>query len=74
MAVQGELLSMIMRLVEEAGTGIAFPSTTTYLTRDDGIPGPGAMPPADGPMAEEQRPTAREESLEDEGPPGKEKV
>ena len=43
MAVQEELLSMIMRQVEAAGTGMAFPSTTAYLTRDAGIEGPGAL-------------------------------
>ena len=43
MAVQAELLAMIMRAVEEAGTGMAFPSTTAYLTRDDGIEGPEAL-------------------------------
>ena len=43
MAVQAELLAMIMRAVEAAGTGMAFPSTTAYLTRDDGIEGPEAL-------------------------------
>jgi len=44
MAVQEQLLAMIMRTVEAAGTGMAFPSTTAYLTRDDGIEGPSALP------------------------------
>ena len=43
MAVQAELLAMIMRSVEAAGTGMAFPSTTAYLTRAEGIPGPGML-------------------------------
>ena len=43
MAVQEELLEMIMRTVEAAGTGMAFPSTTAYLTRDEGIAGPEAV-------------------------------
>jgi MscS family membrane protein len=43
MAVQEQLLSMILRLVETAGTGMAFPSTTAYLTRDGGIEGPAAL-------------------------------
>ena len=45
MAVQEELLAMILRTVEAAGTGMAFPSTTAYLTRDEGIPGATAPPP-----------------------------
>ena len=44
MAVQEELLAMIMRAVEAAGTSMAFPSTTAYVTRDEGIEGPGALP------------------------------
>ena len=47
MAVQAELLAMVMRAVEDAGTGMAFPSTTAYLTRDDGIEGPEALPAAE---------------------------
>ena len=46
MAVQEELLSMIMRQVEAAGTGMAFPSTTAYLTRDGGIEGRQRWQPA----------------------------
>jgi MscS family membrane protein len=57
MAVQEELLSMIMREVEAAGTSMAFPSTTAYLTRDEGIAGPGVLdqrpdPRAPGPAPE----------------------
>lgn len=44
MAVQEGLLLMFLRVVEEAGTSMAFPSSTTYLTRDTGIAG---MPPSD---------------------------
>ena len=53
MAVQEELLAMIMRTVEAAGTGMAFPPTTAYLTRDDGIEGPGALPTPEAPVTEE---------------------
>lgn len=43
MAVQEQLLAMIMRLVGRAGTSLAFPSTTAYLTRDHGIDGPAVL-------------------------------
>jgi MscS family membrane protein len=52
MTVQAELLAMIMRSVEAAGTGLAFPSTTAYLTRDDGIKGLGALPTSEASGAE----------------------
>jgi MscS family membrane protein len=55
MAVQEELLSMIMREVEAAGTGMAFPSTTAYVTRDEGIVGPGVLEPE--PVAGAHEPT-----------------
>ena len=42
-----------MRTVEAAGTGMAFPSTTAYLTRDDGIEGPSALERAQAEPAEE---------------------
>ncbi len=35
--VQEDLLLRIMDIVESSGTGIAFPSTTTYLARDSGL-------------------------------------
>jgi len=35
--VQEELLLRIMDIVESAGTGIAFPSQTTYLAKDSGL-------------------------------------
>jgi hypothetical protein len=71
MAVQAELLAMIMRTVEAAGTSMAFPSTTAYLMRDQGIPGPEAIdepagvtrqaPDQDASTAgEEPRPTENE--------------
>ncbi len=60
MAVQEELLSMIMREVGAAGTGMAFPSTTAYLTRDDGIEGPAAL--AAQPAEPVQAPSAQPES------------
>jgi MscS family membrane protein len=47
MAVQEELLTMIMRSVEAIGTSMAFPSTTAYVTRDEGIPGPVALAKAE---------------------------
>ncbi len=46
MAVQETLLGRILGLVEAAGTSLAFPSTTTYLSRDGGIKGPEALPAA----------------------------
>lgn len=73
MAVQAELLAMIMRAVEAAGTSMAFPSTTAYVTRDDGIVGPEALdePEAgtDGPRTPEQaaaRADQKPARLEDE--------
>ena len=35
--VQEQLILEIMKVVEEAGTGFAFPSQTTYLARDSGL-------------------------------------
>ena len=82
MAVQEQLLAMIMRLVEAAGTSMAFPSTTAYITRDDGIVGPAALadrnvsetaaPPAepDTGRSDEQVWTAEEEADPDLGEQG----
>jgi hypothetical protein len=49
---------------------MAFPSTTAYLTRDDGIEGPEALPvaeasepPAAAEAAEPEPPTAVDENL-----------
>jgi MscS family membrane protein len=56
MAVQEELLAMIMRRVEAAGTGMAFPSTTAYLTRDGGIEGPKALEAAQDAPADAPKP------------------
>lgn len=53
MAVQEQLLAMIMRLVERAGTGMAFPSTTAYLTRDGGIEGPASLAEQNAPRADD---------------------
>ena len=36
LAVQQQFLLEIMRLVQQAGTGFAFPSQTLYMTRDSG--------------------------------------
>ena len=36
--VQEELLLAIMKIVEECGTAMAFPSTTTYHVMDDALP------------------------------------
>jgi MscS family membrane protein len=55
MAVQAELLAMIMRTVEAAGTSMAFPSTTAYVTRDSGIAGPTALPATAAGVADEDR-------------------
>jgi MscS family membrane protein len=38
--VQQELLLLIYEVIEAAGTGFAFPSTTTYLAEDTGLPEP----------------------------------
>ncbi len=38
--VQEELLLLIHEIVEAAGTGFAFPSTTAYLAEDTGLPEP----------------------------------
>ena len=38
--IQEELLLVIYDVVEAAGTGFAFPSTTTYLAEDSGLPSP----------------------------------
>ncbi|MCB1489488.1 MAG: mechanosensitive ion channel family protein [Bauldia sp.] len=35
--IQQSLMLEIMRMIEAAGTGFAFPSQTAYLTRDEGI-------------------------------------
>ena len=51
MAVQAELLAKIMAAVEAAGTSMAFPSTTAYFTRDEGIPGPAALARVEAPEA-----------------------
>lgn len=40
LAVQQELLLMVHQIVEETGSGFAFPSTTTYLAADSGLAGP----------------------------------
>ncbi len=37
LAIQGDLILDIMRIVADAGTGFAFPSQTAYLARDTGI-------------------------------------
>jgi MscS family membrane protein len=35
--VQEDLLLRIMDIIEDSGTGVAFPSSTTYLSRDSGL-------------------------------------
>ncbi len=72
MAVQAELLAMIMSQVEAAGTGMAFPSTTAYLTRDGGIEGPGALeegadPPSGTQPSEPADPPERVWEEDDDG-------
>jgi MscS family membrane protein len=37
LSIQEDLLLRIMDIVEESGTGFAFPSQTTYLGRDPGL-------------------------------------
>jgi MscS family membrane protein len=39
LAIQEDVYLRIMDIVEEAGTGFAFPSQTTYFTRDGGLNG-----------------------------------
>jgi MscS family membrane protein len=39
LAVRQDLALEVIAAVEAAGTGFAFPSQTTYLTRDQGIAG-----------------------------------
>lgn len=39
-AIQQELLLLILQIVEAAGSGFAFPSSTTYLVDDAGLPSP----------------------------------
>lgn len=60
MLAQHELLMIIYRMVDEAGTQIAFPSTTAYLAQDAGITGRPAHPTAtaDRPGTQGTVPTA----------------
>jgi len=37
LSIQEDVLLRLMRIVEESGTGFAFPSQTTYLARDSGL-------------------------------------
>ncbi len=37
LAIREELYLAFMQAIKEAGTGFAFPSTTTYIGRDDGL-------------------------------------
>jgi MscS family membrane protein len=37
LAVQEDIYLLLMDVVKEAGSGFAFPSTTTYVGRDDGL-------------------------------------
>ena len=39
LAIQEDILLRIMKLVERAGTGFAFPSRTLYIARDGGLDG-----------------------------------
>jgi len=39
LAIQEDILLRVMRIVKQAGTGFAFPSSTTYFARDDGLDG-----------------------------------
>jgi MscS family membrane protein len=45
LAVQEELLLTLMHAVEEAGSGFAFPTQTTYLASEAKVLEPGASPP-----------------------------
>ncbi|MCX6552676.1 MAG: mechanosensitive ion channel family protein [Acidobacteria bacterium] len=44
LAIQEELLMRIMAIVRDAGTGLAFPSQTMYVTRDQGHGAPDKDP------------------------------
>lgn len=46
LSVQEELLLDVIRVVDEAGSGFAFPSVTTYLNNDSGIRADRLLPPA----------------------------
>ena len=46
LAAQEELLLALMRVVEEAGTGFAFPTSTTYLASEARALEPAGAPPA----------------------------
>ena len=46
LAAQEELLLALMRVVEEAGSGFALPTQTTYLASEAAALEPGAPPPA----------------------------
>lgn len=48
MAIQEALLLRILEIVERAGTALAFPSQTLYMTRDRGLPGAKAEPEPEG--------------------------
>ena len=49
MVTQQELLVIIRQVIDEVGTAIAFPSTTTYLTQDS-IPEVASKQPFEGPQ------------------------
>lgn len=65
--VQEQLILEIMKIVEEAGTGFAFPSQTTYLAWDDGLD-PARVREV-GMRARHQTPTpGHAATVSDEGP------
>lgn len=84
LSVQEELLLDVIRVVDEAGSGFAFPSVTTYLNNDSGIRSDRLLPSAvTGNPPPEKRPsssgagprpdaTTEAESNSQEGPPAEE--
>jgi MscS family membrane protein len=68
MAVQAELLAMIMRAVEAAGTSMAFPSTTAYLTRDGGIAGASLLEEEAGASVPRTHREDAASAVEEQGP------
>ncbi|WP_244431958.1 mechanosensitive ion channel family protein [Rhodopseudomonas sp. B29] len=61
--IQEELLLRAMELVDEVGTGFAFPSQTLYVARDKGVTPAKAQPQADAPRSAPPR-SAREGVVE----------
>ncbi len=86
LSVQEELLLDVIRVVDEAGSGFAFPSVTTYLNNDSGIRADRLLPsaasrtaspptetkPSSGVVGPRPDATSEAESNSQEGPPAEE--